>query len=242
MHYTHCAVWISKFSFAISSETLVRNVMSDTSKTPQARQRNRTSWIVETFKFPMLDKLGVLDCEASLEADLALRNLFDPEIIYMNSRPNSINSESLGQRYTPDLLVVRKNNTFKYYEVKPNYKLENPKNKHKFNALKKEFKEAGVKFEIVTEKDIHDGDLIENYKILFPYLTTTKPSAEAINCILNIVESNIGYTLSELTQASKCQSFSNRDIWYCLAHKILRTDLTQIITKDSVVWSHRDAV
>ena len=215
--------------------------MNNSINSRKVRKPSSTSWIYEIYQVPNPLTGEMLICDASLERDFALSNIFNPKVKYINTRPKSCFIDSTGERYTRDAIIVKGDKTT-HYEIKPSSALEKEKNKLKFSAIIKEFKDAGATLKTITEKDIHDGDLILNYKTLFPYLSTAKPSSSVLNIILELVECHPKMMLGELIKAVGTNDFSIRDIWYCLAHRYLLTDLTIYISKTSVIWSKNDEV
>lgn len=214
--------------------------MSKRKKTAKIRKVKSSNWIYETFRFPNPFGDKMLVCDASLERDFVLKKLFDTNVIYIDSKPQSFFSKTIGQRYTRDIVTGTKDFTLDNTECKPKSALGTVKNQKKFSLLKNEFKENKARFEIATEDDIYNGDEILNLKTLYPYRSVAAPSPEHIDVMLTRVEAHPKYSLGELISESKISCFSVRDIWYCLAHKRLLTDLTHRITHASIIWSEND--
>lgn len=102
--------------------------------------------------------------ESLLEKDFIKILDFDPSIEKIQSQPKKIDYRYKGKlhKYFPDFLAVTKDKHTFLFEVKPEDKLDDEKNKVKFEVGKIFCEKKGWKFKVVTEKDIRKGFLIQN--------------------------------------------------------------------------------
>lgn len=102
--------------------------------------------------------------ESLLEKDFIKVLDFDPAIEKIQSQPIKIEYRYKGKlhKYYPDFLAVTNEKYFVLYEVKPEDKIDDEKNKIKFEVGKIYCEKKGWKFKVVTEKDIRKGYLIQN--------------------------------------------------------------------------------
>lgn len=212
------------------------------SKAYKARKKLRTSWIFEQFTLPNPKTGDSIKTEASIEHDYVLKAFFTPSILHISTDIDSINSESQNRRYTGDIRVYEEDEGLYYIDCKDSESMKRQKNIDKFDALADEFDDAGSKLEVVTEKQIRSGYLIANLKRFYIYLAMPKPEDVVIEVILKCVESKLLITLGELKVLAAEKSIGMRPIWYCLAHKLIQTNLEQYITKKSILWSKNYAV
>jgi len=112
----------------------------------------------------------------------------------------------------------------------------------KFDELEKEFDDAGSKLEVITDDQVRSGYLIPNLKKLYMYLSMARPDESTIETIVSCVESHMKITLKELREALELKGIGMRPVWYCLAHKIILTNLEKYISNRSILWSQNHAV
>lgn len=115
--------------------------------------------------------------------------------------------------------------------------MTSPKKKAKFENLTKEYESFESSYRVVTGEEIRKGYLITNYKRLYNFLNYPTPSSQIIDLVCGIVKARLNITFAELLTQIKKYHLSNREIWYCLAHNYLKTDLEKYITPSSVIWS-----
>lgn len=207
----------------------------------KAKKYGKTNWIYETFALPD-PKTGVVhQVEAHIEHDFILKCFFDPDVLAIKTNIHSINSHSQGRRYTADSALIRRDG-FTYIDNKDLRSMKKPKNIKKFEELAQEYDEAQSKLEVVTEDQVRQGYLIPNLKRLFTYLSMAKPDEKTIETIVVAVESHPKITLKKLREILEVKGIGMRPVWYCLAHKIIQTNLEKYICNRSVLWSHNHAV
>ncbi len=215
---------------------------SNEEKVYKARKKLRTNWIFEQFTLPNPKTGEPIRTEASIEHDYVLKAFFTPSILHISTDIDSINSESQNRRYTGDIKVYEEGEGLYYIDCKDSESMQRQKNIDKFDALGDEFDDAGSKLEVVTEEQIRSGYLIANLKRFYIYLSMPKPEDAVIETIIKCVEGKMRITLGELKVLVAEKGISMRPVWYCLAHKLIQTNLEKYITKKSILWSKNHAV
>jgi hypothetical protein len=88
------------------------------------------------FKFASAKISGVIMCESTLEFDACFHHEYNDEIESYGSQPEGFKYEFMGKSlpYTPDTLIVYKNDVEKYHEYKPKSKTTSPLFREKFVA------------------------------------------------------------------------------------------------------------
>jgi hypothetical protein len=123
------------------------------------------------FKFASAKISGVIMCESTLEFDACFHHEYNDEIESYGSQPEGFKYEFMGKSlpYTPDTLIVYKNNVEKYHEYKPKSKTVSPLFREKFSARRKASLKLGLDLILVTEKQIRDDISLNNVKLLHRY-------------------------------------------------------------------------
>jgi hypothetical protein len=214
---------------------------NDPSLSHKAKKDNKTNWIYETFVLPDPKTGEAHRVEALIEHDFILKCFFDPSILAIKTNIDSINSESQGRRYTADSFIMKADGGC-YIDNKDRKSMKKPKNIKKFKELEKEYDDAKSKLLVVTEDQVRAGYLIPNLKKLFTYLSMPQPDDAIIETIVNKVENHTKITLKELRIVLENEGIGMRPVWYCLAHKILQTNLEKYICNSSILWSQNHAV
>jgi hypothetical protein len=207
----------------------------------KAKKNNKTNWIYETFVLPDPKTGEAHRVEALIEHDFVLKCFFDPRILAIKTNIDSINSESQGRRYTADSFIMKEEGG-SYIDNKDKKSMEKPKNIKKFKELEKEYKDAKSKLSVVTEDQVRLGYLIPNLKKLYIYLSMPRPDESIIETIITHVENHTQITLKQLRNILEDESIGMRPVWYCLAHKIIQTNLEKYICNNSILWSQNHAV
>ncbi|WP_019156814.1 TnsA endonuclease N-terminal domain-containing protein [Robertmurraya massiliosenegalensis] len=106
----------------------------------------------------------LVEWESLLEKDFIKVLDFDPSVNRIQSQPLKIKYRYKGKlyKYFPDFLVETKDKHKILFEVKPENKMNDDKNKVKFEVGKIYCETKGWDFIVVTEKDIRKGFLIQN--------------------------------------------------------------------------------
>jgi hypothetical protein len=170
-----------------------------------------------------------------------LKCFFDPSVLAIKTSIDSINSESQERRYTADSFIIKDEGST-YIDNKDKKSMKKPKNIKKFEELKKEYKDAKSKLSVVTEDQVRSGYLIPNLKKLYIYLSMPRPDDSTIETIITQVESHTQITLKKLRNILEDEGIGMRPVWYCLAHKIIQTNLEKYICNNSILWSQNHAI
>jgi len=216
--------------------------MSEPKNKHKVRKVRRTNWIYETFSIPDPTTGKMLKCDASIEHDFVLTKLFDPNVLVIETSPTSYYSEATNRRYTRDIVILDETMIPLNIECKSRADSEKPKNIVKHDLLENEIKSHGARFEVVTDEDIRKGYTITNLKCFHIYRSMPKPSKEIIKTIVTTVNNNLRITFGELRLQMRDIGINVKNIWYCLAHKIILTNLEKLITNDSILWVKSDEI
>ena len=207
-----------------------------------AKPKARTSWIFEIFHIPQLGNRERVRCESHIEHDFVLKCIFDPKVKYIRSGLDSIQSEELGGRYTPDDQIYHTEDGFVNIDCRSRRFMPEGKAWHKYELLEKEYEYNDGKFKVVLDTEVRDGYLIANLKRLFPYLSMAPPSSEELAIIYNCLDSGSPLPLEVLQKKVSRKGGDIRSILYALAHKLIQTDLTQFINRRSLIRRDSHAV
>ncbi|MFC0414163.1 TnsA endonuclease N-terminal domain-containing protein [Cytobacillus solani] len=178
--------------------------------------------------------------ESTLERDFIKLLDFDPTVINFRFQPERIDYVYQGKKlkYYPDFLVV-KNDMKKYlYEVKAEDKINDEKNKIKFQVGLKYCGARNMKYLVVTEKDIRKGFLIENLDIL----TEVRPDSvcrKVQQVIIRVLEEMNGRTsigsLKEIITYFDESEVENNVFYLIYTHQVLTDLITHLINDESII-------
>jgi DNA primase large subunit len=115
----------------------------------------RHSKVSNIYRIKSLKANAVLRGESEAEIGECLRQEFDDDTISYMTQPFTISYlfEGMKRKYTPDLLVKRKNGVWLVIEVKPKEKIQALQKK--FDVLRRIFASAGMKFIVVSDEEIY---------------------------------------------------------------------------------------
>ena len=188
--------------------------------------------------------------ESSLERDLLELVEFDPNVVHYEEQPVKIDylsAELKPRSYTPDILIVYKNETVSPYgkthvlgEVK--YRAELFKNwkklKPKFKAARRLCRERGWKFSIFTEIEIRTPYL-KNVNFLLPYKNHI-PNDEYCKPLIGLMNN---FRLIEVSRLLEKYSPNETEqlqaipyIWHLIASERIHTNLNLPLTMNSQIW------
>lgn len=190
--------------------------------------------------------------ESSLERDLFALLEFDPNIVYYEEQPIKIeyfDSEQKLRSYTPDILIVYKNEEVSPYgkthilgEVKYRANLfSNWKElKPKFKAARKLCKRRNWLFNIFTEVEIRTPYL-KNVRFLLPYKNKHYDlNAENCESLLNLLKNYESIKVSQLLDKYAHNETERLQIipqlWHLLATGKIYADLNLPLTMSSKIW------
>lgn len=104
--------------------------------------------------FPSTKNTKALYFESILELSVILTYECDPNVVFIDTQPNSINYQFNGKttRYTTDILTQTADGKWIYTEVKPQQKLD--KDKQKFKVLEHKYAKKNRKLLLVSEESL----------------------------------------------------------------------------------------
>jgi hypothetical protein len=179
--------------------------------------------------------------ESTIERDFLFFLEYDPTVTCYYEQPFTI--EHIGadgklRTYTPDFQVIRTSGKA-LVECKPEALL-NASHTQRQTELGQQWAEKhDHAFTIITDLALRSGHRLTNLKLLWRYSRlSVSPSLEA-DCLDHLRRHSPGITLAELsTSLTKTQHSSNPlPVLYSLLWKgILLTDLTQLLSSESLLW------
>ena len=188
--------------------------------------------------------------ESSLERDLFAILEFDPNIVHYEEQPIKIeymSSELKPRSYTPDILIVYKNETVSPYETthilgEVKYRSELFKKwkelKPKFKAARKICQKRSWRFKIFTEVEIRTP-YFKNINFLLPYRNYTS-NVEYYDSLVSLIRP-VG--LIEIAQLLDKYSSDETEqlkiipyIWHLVAIEVIQVNLNIPLTMNSQIW------
>lgn len=210
------------------------------------RKITNTGTRKNTGFFPSQKNERPVAFESLLELDYIYLLEFDDDVVKYTEQPLTITYtiSNRSYKYTPDFLVERKNKT-QLIEIKPESKLqiilndESKFNKYKAAAQYCKSKEYSS-FEIVTDNDIRNGNLLNNVKFLFAYHNVNVPAINKLKIRNELVANGPQQICQLLTELCENETQFSKFFSYILSllysHEI-RTNLLEPINKNSIVVS-----
>jgi hypothetical protein len=97
-------------------------------------------------------KVGMIYHRSSWERDYYMKLDQDPEVSYYETETINISYvfEGKERKYYPDVIVYFMDSSQKIVEIKPSYKLVEPKTQAKLEAARNWSKETGIEFELIS--------------------------------------------------------------------------------------------
>jgi hypothetical protein len=123
-------------------------------------------------RFPSRKMGRSISWESLLERDGVLYLEMSPAVVRYEEQPANIYYEHEGQirHYIPDFEAVLSSGEIIHIEVKPSYKLVQPELARKYASIKKHYAEIGMRFLILTEKELQVEPFLSNLNRLFQHL------------------------------------------------------------------------
>ncbi|WP_418358868.1 Tn7 transposase TnsA N-terminal domain-containing protein [Shewanella basaltis] len=204
------------------------------------RKLNRHSKVLSRIHFHSKKNDSIRYCDSELEAERLLMLEFDKNVVAYNTQPQSF-SYSVNKkkyRYTPDLIISHKQKGIYFEEVKPLSKLENEKNKDKFNILKMLFLDGlGMILETVTDEDIQLEYTIANYKKLYGFYGFT-PS---IKCQESLAVLPNSLTYSDLVEFATKNNWHLCDAISLIANQFYTFELSLLLNPNTKLIKNNDS-
>jgi hypothetical protein len=173
--------------------------------------------------------------ESQLERDLVHLLEFDPAVVRYREQPVTVHYDDAGKsrRYTPDFLVEMVHGLH-VIEVKPVQYAEEPEWRELFERMAAHFAAEGVKYEVLTEREIRRQPHLDNVTLLLRYQRQIVSDA-TVSAIRMLVASD-RMRLADL--AGRVAHFGSgvAGIYALLAQHLLATDLNMPIGPHSPIW------
>lgn len=188
--------------------------------------------------------------ESTLERDFLSLLEFDPDVLSFDVQPIKVdfqNAEGKNRSYTPDVLVEYRHGTsifpsvdnilfeVKYRnDIKQNWDILKPK----FKAAIRHANQNGMRFKVVTEKEIRTSYL-ENIRFLLPYkhLEQDEQHSELlVETLLKVPNCSIEELIRSVFFDKWKQAELITVLWTLIATRQIRTDLSIPLTMSANVW------
>ena len=130
--------------------------------------------------------------ESQIERDYCYFLEYDKDVIKYRTQPLKIRYLIDGKyhTHTPDFEVIRESlfPNPNYVEIKDYTEASSNEYRLKHIARNAYFKELGLSYQLLTDKDLREGFALENIKMLYKYVTL-EVSEEALSKVLSFVSS-----------------------------------------------------
>ncbi|WP_277058468.1 TnsA endonuclease N-terminal domain-containing protein [Trichlorobacter lovleyi] len=171
--------------------------------------------------------------ESPLEYDLAIQLEFDPSVILFQEQPLALKIEYNGKIRTvyPDLAVCKDDGSTLIIEVKDAKKASQQEVIEKFELERQVLVSLGYDFVVMTDKEIRGTIQHKNSSKLLPYrrLVIGSILREKVLGALAWRPMSLGEMLQEVPGVTLDL------LKACIAQSVITTDLTQIVTLQSIV-------
>ncbi|MDN3490737.1 TnsA endonuclease N-terminal domain-containing protein [Pseudoalteromonas sp. APC 3694] len=177
---------------------------------------------------------AMVSCDSYLEKKKCLVLDLNPNVISYMTQPDSTYYEFNGAicRYTPDKLV-KTNNGYEFWEIKPFAKTLNDEFKHKNKVLKTHYCEVlKVPLKVVTEEGMTKREFISNCQVLSDYIYHYQDE-DITNHILNDLLNMTNPRVLDAEVIAIEYGQSPDYVWSMLAHKKLRFDHDLLIDRST---------
>jgi inactivated superfamily I helicase len=150
------------------------------------------------YKFVSRKNRSTIMCESGLEFDACFHLEFSPFIALFESQPTGIEyqADNKVRRYTPDFKIVKDTGEIEYIEIKPERIHSNQKFREEFEAKRAAYNTLGYKLILVSEKQIRNGNLLANLKVLHRYASSSL--SELHKLVLNHIKSAKSLSIRQL--------------------------------------------
>lgn len=203
------------------------------------RKLPRHSKILPRIHFCSIKNDASRFCDSELEVARLLQLEFDDDVTAYNTQPQSFSylSDNRLKRYTPDNIILKRDNSINFEEVKELSKARNDKNERKFATLKNLFlNSCGHELNIVTDDEIQHQYRIANYKKMYPFLAFDLSE----NCRKQLVDLPNSLTYSQLIDIAENNNWHAYDPLIVLANKIYNYDLAILLGPDTRLEKNDD--
>lgn len=174
--------------------------------------------------------------ESLLEESMMYLLDFDPDVRWFKEQPCRIRYMHgvKAHRYTPDLLIVRRNET-QIVEIKPKEKVETEKFNLLFHTVSSICERAGYGFKVFTEETILQQPRLNNIKALWSYARTPLYPQHQIYCQEFLYRAH-SICLSEIIKLFQAKGVPKQAVYALLFWGALDFDLTEPISPNSRIY------
>jgi len=153
-----------------NGSAFVSNLATQASQT-RAREPVGRSFGSVRGKFPSKKNGRMIHWESQLERDAIYLFEFSPGVANYQEQPFKTHYTLDGRtrRYTPDFLVTLLTNERIVIEVKPAERLHDPSEQRRFGRIAGHLQQSEHPFQILTEQQIRQPQLLENLQLLHRY-------------------------------------------------------------------------
>lgn len=185
--------------------------------------------------------------ESSLERDFLLLLDFDPEVVWYEEQPVTIDyhdAQGRRRRYTPDVLVRYRTDHVQRPPLLCEVKYRTDLRQHwrayrpKFRAAQRYARQQGWRFRLVTERQVRTPYL-ENVKFLRRYRTmpiNDVHAAQLLDTLVALEDPNPVRLLAAMTADRWQHAQLLPVLWHLVATRQVRVDLAQPLTMHSRLW------
>ncbi len=197
-------------------------------------------------KFPSIKMGKMISWESPLERDYIQLQEWDSNVLSYKEQPLRIRMKMGNDtfNYTPDFWVERTDG-IELVEVKSSRYLNTPQAKMQVKMGTEFCGEEGLRFRLVTEKDIREGHLLGNVKLLLRY-SRMKVSLFHIHAAVDTLTKRGPMTIDSLNQEMSKFDESLSIVYHLIFKKYLHVNLTnEPLTRESLieggVWEVEDS-
>lgn len=186
-------------------------------------------------KFPSLKMKASIWWESQLERDYIYLLEIDPTVIEYYGQPFKIRFQ-IGKKmhiYTPDFFVVRKDKK-QMIEIKPEKRINDPKNQNIFSSIKPICLQHGYEFKVITDKTIRLQPRLNNIKLLHKYSRIRLLPQHQITCY-EFFFNKKEVTFAQIEQYFQFKGIERQYIYSLIYKGILSVDITTLLNKDSML-------
>jgi hypothetical protein len=183
-------------------------------------------------KFPSFKLKRTVHWESMLERDAILHAEYHPLVLSYQEQPcvlHYYDTQGEVRNYVPDLRLDLDDGSELFVEVKPSARLQRPDVKGKLEAVAHSLAEQGLRFRVLTEKELRREPLYGNLQRLHEAVRSHKVTGLLQSAAL---PSGQRWTLGQFirSMANEAQAFALLGLGY------LRADLEKELDDGASVW------
>lgn len=189
-------------------------------------------------KFPSIKMGRMIMWESQIERDYLYLVDFDADVIFCQEQPLIVryynDSDGKIHNYTPDFLLVRRDNKKQVIEVKYEKTARSEEYQQLFQRVAPVLHQDGYEFIVVTDHMIRVQPLLRNVKLLHKY-AKLRVSNEHLIYLTDLFAGREEILLGELITLLGPKGVYRQEVFALLRHGILSLDLGKEINNDSLV-------